>query len=431
MFTRKHFRLIAFFTLFLFLCFTGTVEFSFGQEDNQLLRAQGLYRQGNFIEAVKVLETFSEKIRDNPGEKKRLAEAYLLLARIYYDASEDARVTEYLKQAVQANVDIGKEEGNLDFKSRLELVREEWLRSRAETAQAAPAKEAEKTFPTAKEREVPTAQIKKKRKFPWLPVFLGVGAAVVLVALLAKKKEPAPEEKESIYANGVLTVKGVRYELARIYAGEFQMGSDASFAYGYEKPVHAVRISRDFWLGKTEVTQALWMAVMGSNPSWNKGGENYPVEFVAWNDCQTFIQTLNQMVGGSAFRLPSEAEWEYACRAGTTGDRYGDIDLVAWYSGNSGNTIHPVGQKQPNPWGLFDMLGNAFEWCQDWFDEAYYQNSPLSDPPGPSTGAQRVLRGGCFGFFAEFIRSAFRYHDDPTTRNLNFGFRLAASSQGT
>jgi formylglycine-generating enzyme required for sulfatase activity len=432
MFSRKQFRGIAVFTLFIFTYFTLTLDYSYSQEENQLLRAQGFYKQGNFIEAVKVLEAFIEKIKGDPNEKKRLAEANLLLARIYYEAGEDARVTEYMKLAVEAYADVGKEEGNLDFKSRLELVREEWLKSQAGKEEIAPVltKKSEKTEtaqPLVQEKEKPAPQIKKKMKFPWLPAILGVGAVAVLVVLLTKKKKQT--QKEATYENGVLTVKGVRYELATIPAGEFQMGSNSSQTYANEKPVHNVRISKGFWLGKTEVTQGLWMAVMGSNPSWSKNGDNYPVEFVAWNECQVFIQTLNRMVGGDAFRLPSEAEWEYACRAGSMDDRYGDLDAIAWYESNSGNTIHPVGQKQPNSWGLYDMLGNVFEWCQDWFDEKYYQNSPIIDPSGPSAGANRVLRGGCFGFYAEFIRSAFRFSDDPSTRNINFGFRLARTNE--
>ena len=194
MFTRKQFRGIAVFTLFIFTCFTLTLDYSYSQEENPLLKAQGLYKQGNFIDAVKVLEAFIGKIKGNPSEKKRLAEANLLLARIYYEAGEDARVADYLKQAVEAYADIGKEEGNLDFKARLELVREARLKSQAAKKETTPAvtKETAKTEaaqPNVQEKEKPAPQIKKKKKFPLLLVILGVGVVVVLVVLLTKKKK--------------------------------------------------------------------------------------------------------------------------------------------------------------------------------------------------------------------------------------------------
>ena len=231
---------------------------------------------------------------------------------------------------------------------------------------------------------------------------------------------------EATYKNGVLTVKGVRYELASISAGTFQMGSNNGASD--EKPVHTVRISKRFWMGKTEVTQGVWQAVMGSNPSGFKKGDAYPVENVSWDDCQIFIQKLNQMVGGNAFRLPTEAEWEYACRAGTTGDRYGNIDAIAWYYSNSGNTTHIVGQKQANAWGLNDTLGNVWEWCQDCYGA--YSAGYQTDPTGPASGSYRVFRGGSWFNGAGAVRSAYRYRDTPGHRINDLGFRLASGSAG-
>jgi formylglycine-generating enzyme required for sulfatase activity len=204
------------------------------------------------------------------------------------------------------------------------------------------------------------------------------------------------------------------------------MGSDSAEAYDDEKPVHTVRISKAFWLGKTEVTQGLWQAVMGSNPSYFKSGDNYPVEQVSWDDCQSFITKLNQMVGGNAFRLPTEGEWEYACRAGTTGDRYGNIDSIAWYSSNSGSTTRPVGQKQANGWGLYDTLGNVWEWCQDWYGG--YSSSYQTDPTGPASGAGRVRRGGGWFYRAQLVRSAIRDLYDPGDYGYTLGFRLARTN---
>jgi formylglycine-generating enzyme required for sulfatase activity len=145
------------------------------------------------------------------------------------------------------------------------------------------------------------------------------------------------------YSNGVLTANGIRCELAQIPAGQFQMGSDCPEAFPDEQPIHAVSITKPFWFSRTEVTQGLWQAVMGSNPAYFKKGDNYPVETITNNDCHRFIDKVNQMLGSNFFRLPTEAEWEYACRAGTTGERYGDIEAIAWLGGNAGSESHPVG----------------------------------------------------------------------------------------
>ena len=431
MLSRKAFRGIAWFTLSAFVCFALAPDQAHGQEENPLLKAQGLYKQGNFIDAVKVLEAFIGKAKDDPGENKRLAEAYYLLARIYYDSGEDARVLEYMKQAVASCADIGKEEGNLDFKARLERVRDEWLKNQeaGKVTAPLPTNEKEKTEvlqPAAQEKEKPVPQLKKKKKFPWLLAALGVGVACILVVLISQITKKSNEAKIATYANGSLIVDGIRYELASIPAGEFQMGSDSAEAYGDEKPVHTVRISKTFWLGKTEVTQALWQAVMGSNPSDFDKGDTYPVETVSWDDCRSFITKLNEMFGGNAFRLPTEAEWEYACRAGTTEDRYGSLDAIAWYYGNSGNTTHPVGQKQANAWGLFDMLGNVWEWCQDWYGG--YSAGYQTDPAGPAAGDARVVRGGTWSSNVWYVRSSSRYIYVPGSRLSGLGFRLARTN---
>ena len=183
-----------------------------------------------------------------------------------------------------------------------------------------------------------------------------------------------------------------------------------------------VRISRGFWLGQHEVTQSEWQGVMGTNPSEFSGCGQCPVERVSWNDAQEFIRSLNGRFGGNRYRLPTEAEWEYAARAGTTGDRYGNLDAIAWYRDNSGGRTHPVGQKAPNAWGLHDMLGNVWEWVADWYGG--YPGGAVTDPRGPVSGSDRVDRGGGWGVSASYCRSSTRFSDTPGIRNAYLGFRL-------
>jgi formylglycine-generating enzyme required for sulfatase activity len=188
-------------------------------------------------------------------------------------------------------------------------------------------------------------------------------------------------------------------EFVLIPAGTFQMGSDDSEAYNNERPAHTVRITQPFYLGKYEVTQGQWQAVMGSNPSRFTGDPNRPVEQVSWEDVQEFIRRLNAREGGATYHLPTEAEWEYAARAGTTsrwsfGDTARQLGRYGWYEENAGGQTHPVGQLQPNPWGLYDMHGNVWEWVQDWYAEDYYRRGTAVDPAGPSSGSSRVHRGG-------------------------------------
>ncbi len=216
-------------------------------------------------------------------------------------------------------------------------------------------------------------------------------------------------------------------ELVWIPAGEFRMGSTGAKASDHERPVRTVRIVQGFWLGKYPVTQAEWERVMGSNPSrFDECGESCPVEQVSWNKAQELIESLNERSGGDRYRLPTEAEWEYAARAGTTGKRYGSLDEIAWYEGNSGGRPHPVGRKAPNAWGLHDMLGNVFEWVQDcWHDD--YAGAP-SDGTAWTDGGdcqKRVLRGGSWYYLPRDLRSAFRSWDSTGNRYSFLGFRVA------
>ena len=222
-------------------------------------------------------------------------------------------------------------------------------------------------------------------------------------------------------------------EFVGIPPGEFLMGSTSRHTANDERSVTRVRISKGFYLGKYEVTQAEWQAVMGSNPSRFSGCGRCPVEKVSWEDVQVFIGRLNARSGGERYRLPTEAEWEYAARAGTTTATYaGDVteqhrndsvvNRIAWYGKNSGDRTQPVGQKAPNPWGLYDMLGNVFEWVQDWYGP--YPGGAVTDPTGPGSGSKRVMRGGSWADWPVLCRSAYRFRGSPGYRREFLGFRL-------
>lgn len=206
----------------------------------------------------------------------------------------------------------------------------------------------------------------------------------------------------------------------KISPGEYLMGSDKGS--GDEKPIHKVVISQAFELGETEVTQAQWVAITGNNPSTFQG-DNLPVENISWLNVQTFINKLNKRSKKYIYRLPTEAEWEYACRAGTTGDYAGDVDAMAWYRSNSDNKTHPVAQKQANAWGLYDMHGNVYEWCSDWYGA--YPNGDVTDPTGATSGAYHVFRGGSWYYAATSCRSSLRYSGTPEFIGSYVGFRLA------
>ncbi|MBF0461243.1 MAG: formylglycine-generating enzyme family protein [Magnetococcales bacterium] len=222
-------------------------------------------------------------------------------------------------------------------------------------------------------------------------------------------------------------------EFVVVPAGTFMMGSPFDpNVFDDEIPQHKVTISKPFSLGKYKVTQAQWEAVMGNNPSDFKG-ENQPVDSVSWEDVQLFIRRLNIKEGTKAYRLPTEAEWEYAARAGTTtsfywGESESEINQYAWNKNNSGMQTHPVGQKKPNAFGLYDMSGNVWDWVQDWYDVKYYDNSPETDPSGPSAGSKRVARGGGYGLELIYLRSAVRDDSDPGHRSNRLGFRLCKTS---
>ena len=250
----------------------------------------------------------------------------------------------------------------------------------------------------------------------------------------------------------------------RISAGSFQMGSPSSESgRDDDESRHRVTITRDFYLQAHEVTQGEWRSLMGNNPSnFSSCGNNCPVEMVNWWEAVAYANALSRREGlqecytlsgcgstdpgegmeclsvsfvgldCSGYRLPTEAEWEYSARAGTTtawycGSNESCVDGIAWYTGNAGSRTHPVGEMRPNDWGLYDMAGNVWEWVWDWYDSDYYSSSPSSDPTGPRTGQNRAVRGGGWGNYARNVRSANRALSRPGYRG-SYGFRLARSA---
>jgi formylglycine-generating enzyme required for sulfatase activity len=223
---------------------------------------------------------------------------------------------------------------------------------------------------------------------------------------------------------------GMEFVFAR--GGCFPMGDTFGDGDADEKPVHEVCVS-DFFMGKYEVTQGQWKAIMGNNPShFGSCGDSCPVEQVSWNDVQTFIQKLNRKTGRT-FRLPTEAEWEYAARSGGKKEKYAgtddSLDDYAWYAGDSGHRTHPVGQKKANSLGVFDMSGSVREWVADRYDRAYYSRGPRDNPPGPSSGSSRILRGGGWNSKRHYVRAAFRFGPYPINRFDDSGFRIALSGR--
>ena len=228
-----------------------------------------------------------------------------------------------------------------------------------------------------------------------------------------------------VVSNEIINVNGVRFTMVYVEGGTFQMGSDS---YKRERPRHTVTVD-DFYIGETEVTQELWLAVMGGKNPSKHIGMNLPVQKVSYNDCLEFIEKLRALTNRS-FRLPTEAEWEYAARGGnkSRGTKYSghrNLGMVGWYRDNGDQMSHRVKSKLPNELGIYDMSGNVWEWCQDWYDINYYQNSPQDNPQGPDSGADRVLRGGAWGVDADFCRTTYRTFSYPDNDQIiNAGFRL-------
>jgi len=265
----------------------------------------------------------------------------------------------------------------------------------------------------------------KKRGFLQLTLLLGVFAG-------CDERAPTPPAGETLKKLEKIATNSVGMKLVLILPGEFVMGSAKSdpYASADEQPQHKVKITKSFYLGMYEVTCDEYMQVMGKDVERPLGDPQDPVSWVSWGDATEFCRRLSEREG-RRYRLPTEAEWEYACRAGTNtrwcyGDSESNLKDYAWYEDNSGGEAHQVGQKKPNNWGLYDMHGNLLEWCADWYQEDYYRDSPPSDPPGPCFGEYRVLRGNSFVADGRYTRSAERIMDLPGAACGGIrGFRVA------
>lgn len=270
-------------------------------------------------------------------------------------------------------------------------------------------------------KQKPATEVVKSKKKASKPKEVYTKKAKVGISPTIGKANYTPNVK-TFYANGV------SFEMVEVRGGTFRMGATSeqgSDACDWEKPVHSVTLS-GYNIGKTEVTQELWQAVMGSNPS-EFMGDDLPVENVSWDDCQEFIRKLNSMTSQN-FRLPTEAEWEFACRGGNNSRGYkysgsNNLGSVAWYDGNSGKKTHPVATKLPNELGIYDMSGNVMELCADWYGG--YSSSAQTNPKGPYDGSSRVGRGGGWDHGARNCRSSNRINYAPTDRINYLGLRLA------
>ena len=355
----------------------------------------------------------------------------LLDSKAVYNSDDEATMCEEAEKVRQA-----EEKRRLAEEQKL---KEDEARRAAEEEARRKAEEEQKR--KAEEQKRNTAK-KSSSKNAWLWIVIGV-IAVVGIIIGVNSNGNSSDSGNSKQSGGAIqsgdntlsqqifsktyTANGVSFDMMMVKAGTFTMGatSEMKDPEPDEKPTHQVTLTNDYYIGKTEVTQALWMAVMGNNPSYFIG-DNLPVESVSWNDCQKFISKLNSLTGQN-FRLPTEAEWEFAARGGNNSNHYqysgsNELGDVAWYVGNSGDTTHVVATKQPNELGIYDMSGNVWEWCSDWFGN--YSSSSLTNPTGPNSGSYRVLRGGGWSSLARNCRSSYRHGVAPGNGSLDDGLRL-------
>jgi len=300
------------------------------------------------------------------------------------------------------------------------------------------------------------------------PRLVAIGAGPASLPSMAIRIPVDSAERDSLHPRRSDLIASTDLWMVQIPAGTFMMGSRGALLRRRDvddNRHHSVTLTKAFWLGQTPVTQAQWQAVMGTSPSEFKGNPNHPVERVTWYDAIEFCNRLTAMAnqadarlgltpcyriseiqrrvsqddpifsaevelieGANGYRLPTEAEWEYACRAGTTtayslGNDPSMLAKHAWFDENSGRSTHPVATRRSNAWGLFDMHGNVLEWCWDWYGK--YPSGAVTDPQGPRSGTDRVLRGGSWNNFSRLGRAAFRYHGVPDGRDLSYGFRVA------
>lgn len=355
----------------------------------------------------------------------------LLDSKAVYNSDDEATMCEEAEKVRQAE--------EIRRLAEEQKLKEDEARRAAEEEARRKAEEEQKR--KAEEQKRNTAK-KSSSKNAWLWIVIGVIAVVGIIigvnsngnssdSVNSKQSGGAIQSGDNTLSQQIFsktyTANGVSFDMMMVKAGTFTMGatSEMKDPEPDEKPTHQVTLTNDYYIGKTEVTQALWMAVMGNNPSYFIG-DNLPVESVSWNDCQKFISKLNSLTGQN-FRLPTEAEWEFAARGGNNSNHYqysgsNELGDVAWYVGNSGDTTHVVATKQPNELGIYDMSGNVWEWCSDWFGN--YSSSSLTNPTGPNSGSYRVLRGGGWSSLARNCRSSYRHGVAPGNGSLDDGLRL-------
>ena len=334
-------------------------------------------------------------------------------------------VAEFIKN-LDANDDEATVVSEETQKAEEEKRREEAEAKRRAEEKAAPERKAREEAERKREEENKARRAKLKKIILWAVVAV---VAVVGVGVLMNIP-PSPTLGTSSYTPNIreFTVNGVSFQMVEVRGGTFTMGATSEQdATDWEKPAHKVTLS-DYYIGKTEVTQALWEAVMGNNPSYFQG-KSLPVENISWNDCKAFISKLNALTGKD-FRMPTEAEWEYAARGGSKSRGYkysgsNTLGDVAWYYDNSDLKTHEVGTKSPNELGLYDMNGNVWEWCSDWYGD--YSSASQTNPKGPDSGTGRVRRGGSWGSVAWSCHCSSREIRGPGNRNCLLGLRLCLS----
>ena len=369
------------------------------------------------------------------------ADVYALAATLYYAlvgkdpiiASELTRntilrnlpnvISESVKNAISAGMRMRKEERLQNVGELLKCI-DDHPKEKRQDSNSDTARMSHKTQTIRKTRQ------KTYLRYIWIgAVLIGLIPVIGILISVFINISVFTNDKTS---NIIIPVKGgVSIEMVKVEAGSFDMGATPEMKNpdSDEKPVHRVKLTNGYYIGKYEVTQALWKAVMGSNPSMFKG-DSLPVENVSWKDCQNFVSKLNSMTRRK-FRLPTEAEWEYAARGGNMSRGYkysgsNTLGEVAWcYDSKSGYKTHTVGTKQPNELGIYDMSGNVWEWCQDWYDQ--YSESSQNNPTGAASGAERVCRGGAWGSLAVSCRSSERDRCTPTYSCDNLGLRLILS----
>jgi formylglycine-generating enzyme required for sulfatase activity len=333
------------------------------------------------------------------------------------EVKEEAEEAERARKA-EAERKAEEERKRKEAEEEQERKEAEEERKRKEAEEKRKEAEVERKYKEGEAEAMPREERKRKAlmqraKEPKIAFGIGAVALIVVLSVIGLFFYLKPKT----FTNSI----GMEFKL--IPAGSFMMGSKVVDSQ------HEVTISKPFYLQSTEVTQDQWKRVIGDNPSQFKGcGDECPVETVSWDDVQKFIKKLNEMEETDKYRLPTESEWEYACRAGTTNDfSFGDdgdmISEYAWIRSNSNNRTHPVGTKKPNPWSLYDMHGNVNEWCQDWSGD--YPTGPVKDPTGSPKGKSRVLRGGSWFFNSKVARCMFRLSSNPDKRGPYVGFRCA------